>query len=72
MLKQLNDYSQLVKRLKHILTLSENCQVKPSIRNKWNSNIEKLTSDTQIHIMAKEFLKLSNSFKKINTLTVCT
>jgi len=70
MLKSSTESSQLLERLKCLLTMSKNCKVKSDIVKKWNNNVDLLISDAQIQNLIKDLSKLSNNNVKLNMLIV--
>jgi len=72
MLKPPTESSQLLERLKCLLTINTNCKVKFDILNNWNNNVDLLISDVQIQNLTKDLFKLSNNNTKLNLLIVST
>lgn len=70
MLKPPTESSQLLKRLKCLLTISTKCKIKSDLQKNWNNNIDILISDDRIKNLSKDLLKLSNNSTKLNTLIV--
>lgn len=72
MLKPQTESSQLLERLKHLLSISNDCKVKSDIKKKWNNNVDLLLKDANTQIMTRDLSKLSNNSTKLNMLIVST
>lgn len=72
MLKPPSETSELLDRIKCLLTLSKDCKVKSNVLKNWNTNIDLLITDPQLHNLIKDLLKSSNNNTKLNMLLVST
>lgn len=72
MLKPPNESSQVLERLKYLLTMSKHCKVKSDVRIIWNNNVDLLIKDSRIQNLTKDLSKLSNNSTKLNMLIVST
>lgn len=70
MLKPPTEPSELLERLKSLLTINNNNKIKSNIRKNWNNNVESLLADSQMQKIAEDLLKLSNNSTKLNMLIV--
>lgn len=72
MLKPPIESSQVLERLKYLLTISKHCKVKSDVRKTWNNNVDLLITDARIQNLTKDLSKLSNNCTKLNMLIVST
>lgn len=70
MLKPLTKSSELLERLKCLLTIDEHSKVQSDVWKNWNNNVELLVTDLQTQNITEDLLKLSNNSSKLNMFIV--